>query len=172
MTARCFTLLQSPIGELLAVERDGALTDLHVLAGRHVPTQAAEWRAERTPLLASLAVQLEEYFAGVRRAFDLPLAPVGTAFQQAAWRALLAIPYGETRSYAEQARALGRPTASRAVGAANGRNPIAIVIPCHRVIAADGSLGGYSGGLPLKQALLALEGATAGRGAAPLPSAA
>lgn len=159
MTAPCFTVLPSPIGELLAVERDGALTDLHVLAGRHVPTRAADGRAERTPLLALVAAQLAEYFAGERRAFDLPLAPVGTAFQQAAWRALLAIPYGQTRSYAEQARALGRPTATRAVGAANGRNPIAIVIPCHRVIAANGGLGGYSGGLPVKQALLALEAA-------------
>ncbi|MFN3630483.1 MAG: methylated-DNA--[protein]-cysteine S-methyltransferase [Casimicrobiaceae bacterium] len=152
-----YSILESPIGELLAIERDGALTDLHVLAGRHVPTRAADWRAERTPLMAAVARQLAEYFAGERRVFDLPLAPLGTAFQRAAWRALLAIPYGQTRSYAEQARALGRPTATRAVGAANSRNPIAILIPCHRVIAADGGLGGYAGGLPVKRALLAIE---------------
>lgn len=151
------TRIPSPIGELLAVERAGALTDLHLLTGRQVPSPPADGRAERTPLLASLAAQLAEYFAGERRAFDLPLAPSGTAFQQAAWRALLAIPYGETRSYAEQARALGRPTATRAVGAANARNPIAIVIPCHRVIAADGSLGNYAGGVEAKRYLLALE---------------
>jgi methylated-DNA-[protein]-cysteine S-methyltransferase len=161
-----YTVLSSPIGELLAIERAGALTDLHVCTGKYVPSPAPDWRAERTPLLAALAAQLNEYFAGERRVFDLPLAPAGTAFQQAAWRALLAIPYGQTRSYAEQARALGRPTASRAVGAANGRNPIAIVIPCHRVVAADGGLGGYAGGLAAKRALLALEaGRRLGQGA-------
>ena len=109
-------------------------------------------------MLADAARQLADYFAGTRRAFDLPLAPRGTGFQQVVWRALLAIPYGETCSYGELARAIGRPAASRAVGAANGRNPIAIVIPCHRVIGADGSMTGYGGGLPTKKWLLAHEG--------------
>ena len=103
------------------------------------------------------AVQLVEYLEGKRVAFDLVLDPRGTAFQLEVWRALLAIPYGATRSYAEVARAVGRANAVRAVGAANGANPLAIVVPCHRVIAADGSLGGYRGGLPLKARLLAME---------------
>ena len=101
--------------------------------------------------------QLTEYFAGARRAFDLPLAASGTPFQRRVWEALRRIPYGETISYGELARRIGKPTASRAVGAANGRNPIAIVVPCHRVIGADGTLIGYGGGLPVKEALLALE---------------
>ena len=105
----------------------------------------------------SAAVQLLEYLGGKRRAFELALDLRGTDFQLAVWRALCAIPYGETISYAEQARRVGRPHAARAVGAANGANPIAIVVPCHRVVNADGKLGGYGGGLPLKKRLLALE---------------
>ncbi|HET7133769.1 MAG TPA: methylated-DNA--[protein]-cysteine S-methyltransferase [Gammaproteobacteria bacterium] len=101
--------------------------------------------------------QVKEYCAGERTEFDLELAPRGTDFQQAVWNALLAIPYGETRSYGEIARAIGQPTAARGVGAANGSNPIALIVPCHRVIGADGSLTGYGGGLPLKRALLAHE---------------
>src|SRR5688572_5390755 len=103
------------------------------------------------------AKQLLEYLAGKRREFELPLDLRGTEFQVAVWRALCAIPYGETISYGEQARRVGRPNAPRAVGAANGANPIAIVVPCHRVVNADGKLGGYGGGLPLKKRLLALE---------------
>ena len=103
------------------------------------------------------AVQLVEYLDGKRRSFDLALDPRGTAFQRAVWRALAEIPYGETRSYADVARAVGKPRAVRAVGAANGANPLALVVPCHRVIAADGTLGGYGGGLELKARLLAME---------------
>ena len=102
--------------------------------------------------------QLEDYFAGRRRRFDLPLAAAGTAFQQSVWRALAAIPWGEVRSYRDIAAAIGKPQAMRAVGAANGRNPLPIVVPCHRVIGADGSLTGFGGGLPLKVQLLTLEG--------------
>jgi len=102
--------------------------------------------------------QLAEYFAGRRRTFALELAPVGTPFQMAAWRALQAIPWGRTRSYAQLAEAIGRPTAVRAVGGANGANPLPIVVPCHRVIAADGSIGGFSGGIDRKRWLLAHEG--------------
>lgn len=110
------------------------------------------------PVLAEAERQLGEYFAGTRRAFDLPLDFHGTDFQKAVWAQLLAIPFGETRSYAEIARALGRPTAFRAVGAANGRNPISIVAPCHRVIGTDGTLTGFAGGLAAKRLLLRLEG--------------
>jgi methylated-DNA-[protein]-cysteine S-methyltransferase len=109
------------------------------------------------PLLAEAERQLLAYFAGDLRDFDLPLDMAGTPFQQRVWRALLKIPYGRTRSYSEIARGIGAPSAVRAVGAANGANPIAIVVPCHRVIGASGSLVGYGGGLPLKQRLLALE---------------
>jgi methylated-DNA-[protein]-cysteine S-methyltransferase len=106
--------------------------------------------------------ELEEYFAGQRRAFTFSLDLRGTDFQLACWRALLAIPYGETRSYADIARAVGKPNAFRAVGMANNRNPIAIVVPCHRVIASDGTLCGYGGGLDVKRKLLELEGALSG----------
>jgi O-6-methylguanine DNA methyltransferase len=106
--------------------------------------------------------ELEQYFAGKRREFSFPLDLRGTDFQIACWRALLAIPYGETRSYADIARAVGKPNAFRAVGMANNRNPVAIVVPCHRVIASDGSLCGYGGGLDIKRKLLELEGALTG----------
>ena len=106
-----------------------------------------------------LAQQLDQYFAGRRRGFDVRLSPSGTEFQLAAWRALCEIPFGETRSYQQQARLLGRPSATRAVGAANGRNPLPIVVPCHRVIGKDGSLTGFGGGLACKKWLLAHEAA-------------
>jgi methylated-DNA-[protein]-cysteine S-methyltransferase len=110
-------------------------------------------------VLAEAARQLDEYFAGARREFDLDLAPRGTAFQLAVWDALLTIPYGETASYGDIARAVARPNAVRAVGQANGRNPLAIVVPCHRVIGSDHSLTGYGGGIDRKRFLLSLEGA-------------
>ena len=121
------------------------------------------WRIEETwqPAgreLDAVCNQLDEYFAGKRRQFELRLAPKGTAFQQAVWQALLAIPYGRTCSYSELAHVIGRPQAVRAVGTANGANPISIIVPCHRVIGRDGSLTGYAGGLPRKQQLLELEG--------------
>jgi len=106
------------------------------------------------PLLAAAALQLEEYFGGRRRTFTLPLDPVGTEFQKACWRVLAEIPYGETISYGQQAARVGKPKAARAVGAANGRNPLSIVVPCHRVVAADGALTGFGGGLETKRWLL------------------
>ena len=109
-------------------------------------------------MLAQTRAQLGEYFKGDRREFALPLAPRGTPFQRHVWQALQRIGYGETISYAQLATSIGRPSATRAVGAANGRNPLPIVVPCHRVIGADGSLTGFGGGLPIKQFLLALEG--------------
>lgn len=110
------------------------------------------------PVLEAAGRQLREYFAGTRRSFDLPLAPEGTAFQRRVWDALCAIPFGETRSYGAIARAIGNPRAARAVGMANNRNPISIIIPCHRVIGANGALVGYGSGLPIKETLLRLEG--------------
>jgi methylated-DNA-[protein]-cysteine S-methyltransferase len=112
--------------------------------------------------MSAYVTELEEYLAGKRREFSFPLDPRGTDFQLACWRALLAIPYGETRSYADIARAVGKPNAFRAVGMANNRNPIAIVVPCHRVIASNGTLCGYGGGLDVKRKLLELEGALTG----------
>jgi len=117
---------------------------------------------ESSCVMRPYAKELEEYFAGKRREFNFPLDLRGTEFQLACWRALLAIPYGETRTYAQIARAVGKPNAFRAVGMANNRNPVAIVVPCHRVIASDGTLCGYGGGLDVKRKLLELEGALSG----------
>jgi len=142
--------VQSPVGRLRLVAGDAALLGVW-FAGRGGPAPAP---AAAHPVLEEARRQLESYFAGRRRAFDLPLEPRGTPFQREVWQALRAIPFGETRSYGELARQLGRPAATRAVGAANGRNPIAIVIPCHRVIGADGSLTGYGGGMERKRWLL------------------
>jgi methylated-DNA-[protein]-cysteine S-methyltransferase len=152
-----YTLIESPVGELLAsADATGRITGLHFLDGHRTPVRGSDWvRDERR--LAPLRLQLEEYFAGERREFELDLAPSGTPFQLSVWRALCAIPYGETTSYGEIAVAAGQPGAARAVGGANNRNPIPIVIPCHRVIGASGSLTGYGGGLPRKRQLLALE---------------
>ena len=144
--------IDSQLGTLRLVERDRAL------AGIYLATQDVPWLVDvprrTTRLLERAAGQLAEYFAGVRHAFDLPLSPRGTEFQRTVWRALAAIPYGETRSYGELARAIGRPAASRAVGSANANNPISIVVPCHRVIATSGSLTGYAGGVAAKRWLL------------------
>ena len=141
----------SPLGPLCLTQEEGSLVSLQFCPA--VPQDIPG----PTPLLAEAQRQLEEYFAGARTSFDLPLAPHGTSFQQAVWGALLDIPYGETRSYGQIAAAVGRPKASRAVGGACHCNPIAIIVPCHRVVGASGSLTGYAGGLDLKAALLALE---------------
>lgn len=150
--------LPSPIGLLrLVVDDDGRLLRLDLPgdgSGRDTPSAP---RHKRGDCCDRVARQLDEYFAGTRREFDLPLAPAGTEFQLAAWRALQAIPYGQTRTYQQQAQALGKPKAMRAVGAANGKNPLPIVVPCHRVIGKDGSLVGFGGGLSCKQWLLAHE---------------
>jgi methylated-DNA-[protein]-cysteine S-methyltransferase len=155
-TTTSYTVLESPVGELLAsADAAGRITGLH-FDGHRTPTPDPRWVRDEQAL-APLRRQLEEYFAGERREFELELAPNGTPFQLSVWRALRAIPYGETASYGEVADAVGQPGAARAVGGANNRNPIAIVVPCHRVIGASGSLTGYGGGLPRKQQLLALE---------------
>ena len=141
--------LASPLGWLALFARDdGALVHIDLLGDAAPPTAPDAGR------LDAAARQLAQYFAGERRRFDLVLAPTGTPFQLAAWEALRAIPFGETRSYREQARNIGRPTATRAIGAANARNPLPIVVPCHRVIGANGRLVGFAGGLDRKQWLL------------------
>ena len=148
--------MKSPVGELLIVADDTALRMISFRKGRHPGKVADGWR-KGGAVVADAREQLDEYFQGRRRRFDLPLAPSGTPFQLSTWTALRDIPYGATRSYGEQARAMGQPRAVRAVGAANGRNPIPIVVPCHRVIGGDGRLTGYAGGLDIKKFLLDLE---------------
>ncbi len=154
-----YTTFDTPVGELLAsADSDGGIAGLHFLDGHRLPTRDGWVRDDQA--LAPLREQLEQYFAGERRGFELELAPRGSAFQLAVWRALRTIPYGQTASYGEIAAAVGQPGAARAVGGANNRNPIAIVVPCHRVIGANGTLTGYGGGLPRKQRLLELEAGT------------
>jgi methylated-DNA-[protein]-cysteine S-methyltransferase len=167
---RAHVIVDSPIGPLTLVAADGELTGLYLDAPRsgsqrHQPgaeTLGVPGDPASEPF-ALAADQLAAYFGGQLTDFTLPLAPAGTPFQRRVWAALRDIPYGETRSYGQLAREIGNPTAVRAVGLANGRNPIAIVIPCHRVIGADGSLTGYGGGLDRKRYLLALEEASLAR---------
>ena len=156
--------VQSPIGPLLLRAEGSSLTGIEFLAKKGprasgvAPSSPVPSRIDR--ILREAVDQLETYFAGARTDFDLALEPCGTDFQLATWEALLEIPYGETISYAELARRIGKPAAVRAVGAANGANPLPIVIPCHRVIGSDGRLVGYGGGLEIKRFLLALEQGT------------
>lgn len=149
----------SPVGPLAIAASDAGVHAIEFHAPRHALARDGRWCEGEHALLDAIARQLDDYFAGARTTFDLPLAPEGTDFQRTVWHALAAIPYGETISYAQLAARIGKPSAVRAVGAANGRNPIPIVLPCHRVIGADGSLTGFGGGLPTKRFLLALEGA-------------
>jgi O-6-methylguanine DNA methyltransferase len=157
--------LAASAGGLLALEFDARLPPQQSIrpSPRHLRQEHKGFEFVDSPSrLGPYVSQLEEYFDGHRPKFTFPLDLRGTDFQLACWRALLAIPYGETRSYADVARAAGRPTAFRAAGMANHRNPIAIVVPCHRVIASDGTLCGYGGGLDVKRRLLELEGALTG----------
>jgi methylated-DNA-[protein]-cysteine S-methyltransferase len=147
------TTMESPVGTLTLTAVDGRLTGLHMDGQRHAPT-SSEDRERDDDGLAAVVDQLEAYFAGSRETFDVPLDLQGTDFQRRVWAGLLEIPYGETMSYGELARRVARPGASRAVGLANGRNPVAIIVPCHRVIGADGTLTGYGGGLDRKVWLL------------------
>ena len=153
-----YSWVQSPIGRLLLTSDGRHLTGLYMDVGRSMPI-SRDWVEDGAagPLAAAIE-QLQEYFAGTRRRFDLPLQLQGTEFQQRVWRELTEIPYGETWSYGQLAKRIGMPGASRAVGLANGRNPLSILVPCHRVIGANGSLTGYGGGLERKQWLLAHEG--------------
>jgi len=151
--SRYFITFPSPIGQLWLCQHDNVIVRL---TGAE-PTDLDTFRPEKTPLLAATEQQLTEYFAGRRRSFDLPMAPVGTPFQQAVWKALRAIPYGEIRTYKEIAAAIGRPKAYRAVGQANHVNPLLILPLCHRVIGSSGSLTGFAHGTDMKQFLLDLE---------------
>jgi O-6-methylguanine DNA methyltransferase len=168
------TIINAPVGPLflaasvrglVALEFDARLPGQPSIRPnpRHLREEEQAFRSEDSPgAMQRYRVELEEYFSGKRREFTFALDLRGTNFQLACWRALLAIPYGETRSYADIARAVGKPNAFRAVGMANNRNPVAIVVPCHRVIASDGTLCGYGGGLAVKRRLLELEGALSG----------
>ena len=157
------TRFQSPLGTVVAAASDNGLVGLWFADQRHLPTELAGAAVGRTdddhPLLKRTVHQLDDYFAGTRTVFDLPLdVSHGTPVQQSVWQALLAIAPGDTASYGEISARIGNPTAGRAGGAAVGRNPVSIIVPCHRVMGADGSLTGYAGGLHRKTALLTLEG--------------
>lgn len=164
--ARAACVVDTPIGPLTLIASDAGLHELHFPNDRRARTVAAARTspadAASISVLADAARQLQEYFAGQRRDFDLPLAPRGTPFQLAAWAGLRVIPYAQTVSYGEQARRLGDLSTTRAVGAANGRNPIPVIIPCHRVVGADGRLVGFGGGLATKAWLLDHERRVAG----------
>lgn len=150
----------TPLGPMVAIAADGALAAVDFTDARYARAIGQDWREDpRSPILTACARELGDYFAGRRRAFDLALAPGGTPFQRRVWNEISRIPYGETVSYGELAARAGAPGAARAAGAATGRNPLAIVVPCHRVIGTRGALTGYAGGIDRKTRLLALEGA-------------
>lgn len=151
-----YDVLPTDCGDLLVALNARGLVHVDFVAGLRALPDMSGWHQDSEALAPYLA-EFAAYFAGRLQRFTLPLAAHGTAFQQAVWQALCDIPYGETRSYGDIARAIGKPAAVRAVGAANGRNPLSIIVPCHRVIGQNGSLTGYAGGLPIKQQLLALE---------------
>jgi methylated-DNA-[protein]-cysteine S-methyltransferase len=157
-----FRTLSSPLGKLLLAGGEEGLRYLAFENGWYPIVPARDWkRDDRFPLFSRVERELRRYFAGTLRSFSVPLAPGGTPFQLRVWRALLRVPYGKTLTYTELARRAGRPAAVRAAGAANARNPISILIPCHRVLGRNGSLTGYGGGLEAKRTLLELEGAFA-----------
>ena len=150
------TSIDSPLGELLLVGDATSLHGLHMQEGRRPARVRPDWSHSAAPF-AGVCAQLDEYFAGERASFDVSLEMHGSEFERRVWRALCEIPYGETASYGEIAHRIGAPAAARAVGLANARNPVAVIVPCHRVIGADGSLTGYGGGLERKRVLLELE---------------
>ena len=151
-----YDMLPTDCGDLLVAINARGLVHVDFVAGLRALPDMSGWQQD-CEALASYLAEFAAYFAGRLQRFTLPLAAHGTAFQQAVWQALCDIPYGETRSYGDIARTIGKPAAVRVVGAANGRNPLSIIVPCHRVIGQNGSLTGYAGGLPIKQQLLALE---------------
>ncbi|MGB9428509.1 MAG: methylated-DNA--[protein]-cysteine S-methyltransferase [Gammaproteobacteria bacterium] len=153
-----YCYVQTPVGKLLLAGGEEALYQVHFQDGTHPARPEVDWEQSERPFREAIR-QLKAYFTGKLTRFDLPLKPEGTEFQLKVWRALRTIPYGKTWSYGELAGRIGKPAASRAVGAANGQNPIPIIVPCHRVIGADGALTGFGGGLKIKQKLLVLEGA-------------
>ncbi|MEW5889444.1 MAG: methylated-DNA--[protein]-cysteine S-methyltransferase [Pseudomonadota bacterium] len=148
---------RSPLGTMLLAANDDGLYGAYFVGQKHFPRLDEHWRRGEAEPLARARRQLEEYFAGRRQCFSLPLVPWGTLFQRRVWRALAQVAYGATVSYGELARRLGEPGTARAVGAAAGRNPLALFIPCHRAVGSDGALTGYAGGIERKRALLKLE---------------
>lgn len=154
--------LETPLGRMLLVASDAGLCGAHFIGQKYFPRIDPSWK--RAQMRARR--ELEEYFAGKRKAFGVPLAAHGTPFQRAIWSEIAKVPYGETITYAELARRAGFPGSARAAGAATGRNPIGVIVPCHRIVGQDGRLTGYAGGLPKKKALLALEGSAGHRQAA------
>lgn len=155
---------KSPVGDMLLICTSDALVGLHFIGQKYFPRVGAAW--EENPDIAPIhetIEQLDEYFVGTRDRFDVPLAPYGTSYQRATWDAISKVPYGETITYGELARRVGHPHNARAAGAAAGQNPIGILVPCHRIIGANGKLTGYAGGLDKKRALLALEAEHIGR---------
>ncbi len=154
-----YARIATPLGTLIATAAGGALTGLYYEGGRHAPEVSKAWVEDCAAApLAACAHQVREYLQAKRRSFELPLAPEGSEFQRRVWIEIARIPYGETLSYAELARRAGRPGTARAAGAATGRNPLSIIVPCHRVVGTDGSLTGYAGGIDRKTRLLAIEG--------------
>lgn len=151
------TVIESPVGDITVVARDGAVAGLYFDGQRRRPAPDTFGERAESELFDEVRRQLGEYFAGDRETFDVPLSPDGDEFDQQVWALLRAIPYGETRSYGDLARQLGDVSLAQAVGAANGRNPLCVLVPCHRVVGADGSLTGYAGGLDRKRFLLDLE---------------
>ena len=151
-----YTIMKSPIGPLMLAGDERGLRLVHFMTGRRPKSPQRDWTEDKTPF-KEVVRQLEAYFDGKLKDFDLPLILVGTSFQLLVWNNLRKIPYGETVSYGQLAKRIGSPDAARAVGLANGSNPIPIIIPCHRVIGSNGDLTGFGGGLPLKKKLLALE---------------
>lgn len=156
-----YTYIDSPIGKLLVTRDEGGITGLDLPTARYPRQIHDDWERDDTAF-DDVRTQLDEYFAGTRQHFELPLNAGGNAFQRTVWEALTEIPYGQTTSYGKVAAAVGHPDGARAVGVANGQNPIPIIVPCHRVIGADGSLTGYGGGLPTKRWLLDHEAHHAG----------
>jgi methylated-DNA-[protein]-cysteine S-methyltransferase len=153
-----YAIIKSPIGDLMLVADDSALTGVYFAGCDHIPAASKRWTLNaRHPVLRQAAKQLQEYFTGKRRSFSLPLRPAGTDFQENVWREIARIPYGETLSYSDLAKRAGAPEAIRAAGTTTGRNPVSIIIPCHRVVGKNGALCGFAGGLERKRHLLGLE---------------
>lgn len=154
----------TPLGAVLATAEGNFVTSVNFIAAKSVPPLGKDWEEDpRSSPLNECAEQLADYFAGTRRRFDLPVAPRGTPFQKRVWREIERVPFGQTITYSELASRAGAPGSARAAGAATGRNPIWIVVPCHRIVGADGSLTGYAGGLERKRKLLEIEGVPQGR---------
>ena len=155
---RCYDFYESPYGRMLLVVNDDGLCGVYFDGQKHLRKIEPQWRRDaQHATLRQAKRELTEYFAGERKRFEVALAPEGTPFQRSVWKAISTVSFGQSISYAELARRAGRPGSARAAGAATGRNPIGVIVPCHRIVGADGSLTGYAGGLDVKRALLALE---------------